>query len=45
MTSLMATRVICDAMAHLVQSGQLPRSSTPDYIHSEANMDVGSGWQ
>ena len=24
MTSLMATRVICDTMAHLVVSGQLP---------------------
>ena len=28
MTSLMATRVICDAMAHLVVSGQLPRKSS-----------------
>ena len=45
MTSLMATRVICDAMAHLVQSGQLPRTSTPDYINAEANMDVGNDWQ
>ena len=44
MTSLMATRVICDAMAHLVLSGQLPRQQTPAYIHAEANMDVGSEW-
>lgn len=44
MTSLMATRVICDTMAHLVLSGQLPRQQAPDYIHPEANMDVGSEW-
>ena len=44
-TSLMATRVICDTMAHLVLSGQLPRQSKADYISETANMDVGSGWQ
>jgi agmatinase len=32
MTSLMATRVICDTMAHLVVSGQLPRQEKPNYI-------------
>jgi agmatinase len=32
MTSLMATRVICDTMAHLVVSGQLPRQEKPSYI-------------
>ena len=43
-TSLMATRVICDTMAHLVLSGQLPRQSKPDYIHEEAQQ-VDSPWQ
>ena len=44
MTSLMATRVICDAMAHLVISGQLPRKEKPYYIHPEANMAVDEPW-
>ncbi|MFM7353085.1 MAG: arginase family protein, partial [Microcystis aeruginosa] len=44
MTSLMATRVICDAMAHLVISGQLPRKEKPYYIHPEANMEVDEPW-
>ena len=44
MTSLMATRVVCDAMAHLVVSGQLPRHAKPAYIHAEANMQVDSAW-
>jgi len=41
MTSLMATRVICDTMGHLVISGQLPRSQKPDYIHPEAEPELG----
>jgi agmatinase len=45
MTSLMATRVICDTMAHLVTSGQLPRPEKAAYIHEQANMDVGARWQ
>jgi agmatinase len=45
MTSLMATRVICDTMAHLVKSGQLPRREKPSYIHEEANMNVDEPWQ
>jgi len=40
MTSLMATRVICDTMGHLVISGQLPRSQKPDYIHPEAEPEL-----
>jgi agmatinase len=36
MTALMATRVICDTMAHLVLSEQLPRQEKPSYIHEEA---------
>ncbi len=40
MTALMATRVICDTMAHLVLSGQ----QKPDYIHDEANMNVDEPW-
>lgn len=43
MTSLMATRVICDTMAHLVVSGQLPRKEKPDYIHEEAQV-VDEPW-
>ncbi len=42
-TALMATRVICDTMAHLVISGQLPRKETPDYIHAEAQK-VDEPW-
>ena len=44
MTALMATRVICDTMAHLVISGQIPRQSKPDYIHEEAQV-VDQPWQ
>ena len=44
MTALMATRVICDAMAHLVLSGQLPRQETPSYIHEEA-QETADFWQ
>jgi agmatinase len=43
MTSLMATRVICDAMANLVLSGQLPRREKPSYIHEEAQI-FEDGW-
>ena len=43
MTALMATRVICDTMAHLVISGQLPRQEKPAYIHSEAQV-VDQPW-
>jgi agmatinase len=43
-TALMATRVICDTMAHLVLSGQLPRESKPVYIHQEAQQ-VDYPWQ
>jgi len=44
MTALMANRVICDTMAHLVLLGQLPRQHKPDYIHDEVNMDVDEPW-
>jgi agmatinase len=43
-TSLMATRVICDTMAHLVLSGQLPRQEKPAYIHPAANLAVDTAW-
>lgn len=43
-TSLMATRVICDAMGHLIVSGQLPRQSKPDYINAQAQMENDT-WQ
>ncbi|MCP9927532.1 agmatinase [Cyanobium sp. CH-040] len=45
MTSLMATRVICDTMAHLVVSGQLPRKEKPSWISDVCNMNVDQTWR
>ena len=45
MTSLMATRVICDTMAHLVVSGQLPRQEKPEWISDSCNMTVDQKWR
>ena len=45
MTSLMATRVICDTMAHLVVSGQLPRKEKPEWISDTCNMNVDQTWR
>ncbi len=45
MTSLMATRVICDTMAHLVVSGQLPRKDKPSWIYPTCNMQVDQAWR
>lgn len=45
MTSLMATRVICDTMAHLVVSGQLPRKQKPSWISDVCNMNVDQTWR
>ena len=45
MTSLMATRVICDTMAHLVVSGQLPRKGKPAWISDDCNMNVDQKWK
>jgi agmatinase len=45
MTSLMATRVICDTMAHLVVSGQLPHKGKPAWITDECNMNVDQKWR
>lgn len=45
MTSLMATRVICDTMAHLVVSGQLPRKQKPEWISDTCNMHVDQKWR
>ncbi|CAK6693076.1 Agmatinase [Synechococcus sp. CBW1107] len=45
MTSLMATRVICDTMAHLVVSGQLPRREKPTWITPDCNMRVDQAWR
>ena len=45
MTSLMATRVICDTMAHLVVSGQLPRKGKPAWISDHCNMNVDQKWR
>ncbi len=43
-TALMATRVICDTMAHLVISGQLPRQEKPAYIREQAQV-VDEPWR
>jgi agmatinase len=45
MTSLMAARVICDTMAHLVVSGQLPRKSLPSWISPTCNLQVDQAWR
>lgn len=45
MTSLMACRVICDTMAHLVVSGQLPRKGKPSWISDVCNMHVDQKWR
>jgi agmatinase len=45
MTSLMACRVICDTMAHLVVSGQLPRKQKPSWISDVCNMSVDQTWR
>ena len=45
MTSLMATRVICDTMGHLVVSGQLPRQQPPAWLSSRCNMQVDRRWR
>ena len=45
MTSLMATRVICDTMAHLVVSGQSPRKEKPEWISDTCNMNVDQKWR
>ena len=45
MTSLMACRVICDTMAHLVVSGQLPRQHKPSWISDVCNMNVDQTWR
>jgi len=45
MTSLMATRVICDTMAHLVVSGQLPRKGKPAWLSDTCNMHVDQTWR
>ena len=45
MTSLMATRVICDTMAHLVVSGQLPRKEKPEWISDTCSMNVDQKWR
>ena len=38
LTALMATRIICDTLAHLVVSEQLPREERPSYIDDEPQM-------
>lgn len=45
MTALLATRVICDSIAHLVVSGQLPRKSKPEWIFDQCNMSVDKKWR
>ena len=45
MTALLATRVICESIAHLVVSGQLPRKSKPEWIFDKCNMAVDKKWR
>jgi len=45
MTALLATRVICDSIAHLVVSGQIPRKSKPEWITDKCNMLVDQKWR
>ena len=45
MTALLATRVICDSIAHRVVSGQLPRKSKPEWISDKCNMSVDQKWR
>jgi agmatinase len=45
MTSLMACRVICDTMAHMVVSGQLPRKQKASWISDVCNMNVDEKWR
>ncbi|MEL7085275.1 MAG: agmatinase family protein [Cyanobacteria bacterium J06597_1] len=45
-TSLMATRVICDILAHMVRSGQLPRNGVkPGYVHDYAQPELIADWR
>ncbi len=45
-TSLMATRVICDTVAHMVRSGQLPRrGQKPDFVHDFAQPELLADWR
>lgn len=45
-TSLMATRVICDTLAHMVRSGQLPRGGRkPDYVSDFAQPELVADWR
>jgi agmatinase len=45
MTALMASRVICDTLAHLVVSAQLPRRERPTWIQDSCNMQVDRKWR
>ena len=44
-TSLMAARVICDTLAHLVVSQQLPRRQIPSWIDATCHMQVDQQWR
>ena len=44
-TALLATRVNCESIAHLVVSGQLPRKSKPEWISDKCNMSVDQKWR
>ena len=45
MTALLAARVICDTMGHMVVSGKLPRKEKPAYIHPHAQPELVREWQ
>jgi agmatinase len=44
-TSLMASRVICDTLGHLIVSGQLPRKQKPAWLHETGNLQVDQAWR
>ncbi|WP_017325694.1 agmatinase family protein [Synechococcus sp. PCC 7336] len=45
-TSLMATRVICDSLAHMVRSQQLPRLGVkPRFVHNHAQPELIADWR
>ena len=45
-TALMATRVICDTLAHMVRSEQLPRrGQKPSFVHDWAQPELIADWR
>jgi len=45
MTSLMATRVICDVMAHPGGTRPAAQKGEPSWLHDPCNMAVDQKWR